>query len=848
MSTGSGIELYNSFSKKTSYQLFIFSYQWIIHLSFYKKILLMKKFILPFFFIICSTIPLNTLALSISQHSDDNLTHLINQGDTFFQQGNFSAAIKSWEKSLALDSTTSSQRVDLLTRLAAAYQAIGMHKQVFKKLGEAMILTKQTQDVGRNALVLSQLSDAWLTIGDSKEALSVAKNAVQDAKLANESSILARALNSQGNALTILQQYPEALVVYKESEQVSIQTGDILLAIKALINQVNAALKENPLYEVITLLDEAGQFIEQLPNNHDKAASLISYGTLALQLLEEDKVLIKDKQFAKKLLENTTISEVERQFAQKLLQNQNLTPSQKQKVFLKTYSAFSTAAQISKPLQDARTTSIAYGHWGELYEKQQRYAEALTLTRQAIFFAKQANYPHILYRWYWQTGRIFKAQGQLQEATNAYRLASKTLEPIQRVLEVGYRSIPGTFNDMVRPVHYGLADLLLQKAATITYSYQQQSLLKEAMNTVELIKVAELKEYFQDECVLALQSKATGLDQISSQTAILYPIPLHDRLAVLVSISGKIHQQVVPVSNKQVNETAWNLRLRLQTRPHNRFLYQARELYDWLIRPVDALLKQHKVDTLVIVPDGKLRMIPFSTLQDGEHFLIEKYALALSPGMTLLNPHPIRWQDSKLLLVGLSDAVQKYPPLPNVPKELQSIQKISQGIATNDRILNAEYSIETFRQHLKVNEYSVIHMATHGEFDADPKYTYLLTHQEKMTMDKLQDVIGLGRFRDKPLELLTLSACKTAVGDDKAALGLAGVAVKAGARSAIATLWFVDDEATSIAISEFYQQLLKTPGLSKAKALQNVQKKLIAQDRYWHPSYWAPFLLIGNWL
>ncbi|MDM8569483.1 CHAT domain-containing protein, partial [Thiotrichales bacterium HSG1] len=101
----------------------------------------------------------------------------------------------------------------------------------------------------------------------------------------------------------------------------------------------------------------------------------------------------------------------------------------------------------------------------------------------------------------------------------------------------------------------------------------------------------------------------------------------------------------------------------------------------------------------------------------------------------------------------------------------------------------------------------------------------LLTYDNKMTMDKLQNIIGLGRFRDKPLEMLTLSACKTAVGDDKAALGLAGVAIKAGARSAIATLWFVDDEGTSLAISDFYEELLNNSGLSKAKALQNAQKK-----------------------
>ncbi|EDN66809.1 secreted protein [Beggiatoa sp. PS] len=91
----------------------------------------MKKFILPLFLllIVCFTLPINSLALSISQHHDDNLTQLINQGDTFFQQGDFSSAIKSWEKSLASDNTTDSQRIDLLTRLAAAYQAIGMHKK-----------------------------------------------------------------------------------------------------------------------------------------------------------------------------------------------------------------------------------------------------------------------------------------------------------------------------------------------------------------------------------------------------------------------------------------------------------------------------------------------------------------------------------------------------------------------------------------------------------------------------------------------------------------------------------------------------------------------------------------------
>ncbi|MCP3897480.1 CHAT domain-containing protein, partial [Moraxella sp.] len=425
--------------------------------------------------------------------------------------------------------------------------------------------------------------------------------------------------------------------------------------------------------------------------------------------------------------------------------------------------------------------------------------------------------------------------------------ASQTLKPIQSVLETGYRTLPGTFDEVVKPVHYGLADLLLQKAATTSNAQAQQHQLKDAVATVELVKVAELQEYFQDKCLLSRQPKAIELDQISSHTAILYPILLPERLVIIVSVAGELHQVVVPVGADQVNKATWDLRLGLQTRPNNRFLYKARQLYDWLIRPIKTLLTDHQIDTLVVVPEGKLRLIPFSTLHDGEHFLVEKYAMALTPGLTLLDPKPIRWDNSNILLVGLSDAVQEYPPLPNVPKELQTILDSTQGIANSKRILNAEYSIKNLRHQLKRSDYSVIHLATHAEFNADPERTYLLTYKDKMTMNKLQEVIGLGQSQAAPLELLTLSACQTAVGDDRAALGLAGVAVKAGARSAIATLWFVDDEATSIAITQFYQQLLKTPGLSKAKALQNVQKKLITQDRYWHPSYWAPFLLIGNW-
>ncbi len=787
-----------------------------------------------------------------SLYATDSPDDLLSQGDTLFQQGDFPQATKVWERYLATledNDAPPSQRIDLLTRLAAAYQNLGMHRNSVKMLDQALTLAEQSQDVARRAVVYSQFSDAWLTIGGSENAQKLAEAAVADARHTQDPHLLAMALNTQGNVLAILGSFPEALKAYQDARQFAQRAKDQELVVKISLNQVKVDLRHSPLPKVHEALVAALEQIHQLPESHQQATHLISVGLLAQQVLQEDQYLGEEKQAVQQELhEETEDLEVEeKQVTQEFLKEPGLSAMETQQTLQFAVTAFQNAQRIAKRLHDFSTISSAYGYWGQLYESQKRYEEALTLTRQAVFFAKQGYYPYILYRWYWQLARLFKAQGQPDQAIAQYQLAGQTLSPIQLMTDVGYRLPPGTFDEMVRPVYYEWADLVLQKASATSDPADKQRLLLEARNTIEAAKVAELQNYFQDDCVVALAAKKTLLDNVVPKTAVIYPIPLTERLEVLVSVGGHLQQIVLPVPATVVNDTAWKLRLGLQTRPNNRFLYESRQIYDWMIRPVEGQLAANQVDTLIIVPDGKLRLIPFSTLNDGKQFLVEKFAIVTTPGLSLTDPQPIRWEDSKMLLIGLSDAVQGYPPLGNVPKEIHTIQGIV-GENRTHRLMNGEYSVDTLRDQLKMTPYSVIHLATHGEFDADPAHTYLLAYKDKMTMDKLQDIIGLSRFRDKPVELLTLSACKTGVGNDKAALGLAGVALKSGARSAIASLWFVDDEATSLVISEFYRQLLGTPGITKAKALQNAQRKLISQDRYWHPGYWAPFLLVGNWL
>ncbi|MFK5971112.1 MAG: CHAT domain-containing protein [Candidatus Marithrix sp.] len=921
-----------------------------------------------------------------------NFIELINQGDKYFQQGDFRQAVTYWESSLnQIDcSKDTNQCIENLIRLGAAYQELKMHSAVFPTLDKALSLAKQIQNIKYQAMLGYQISDAWLSMryseGDflvKKDSLkekeleywgttcSLACNSVANARKLNNSSILARALNNQGNVLTVLEdsfmkgstqgaveaivkhclvnasrpntidqsctwsgdiessliklatsvkdyekdpelagemqdnlfkviaELPQAaLQSYEESIKLADQIGDETLSVKVALNRVKIGLKNSDsLDETATRLNSILQQIQRLPATHDKIIYLFSLGKLALAVLQENN-LVEELIWKAKYLANQN----------KLLTNLK----EPQKITALTYQVFQMAVNIAEKLQDSQSISKAYGYLGQLYERELRYSEALILTRKAIFAANRNNisptenikqlslanhFSHNLYRLYWQQGRIFKKYGkslakqgkidqsiiEYDQALASYRLASANLKPIQQILDVGYRISNNVFDQQVKPVHYELVSLLLRKAHNSSDNQEQQLLIREAIETSELVKVAELQNYF-DECVLALQAKTKSLldlnkstldPEILQKTAILYPIPLEDRLVVLTKVLSEdtIQQVEIPVTAKIFNQVVQDFRFNLQKRSKNIFLSQAQQLYDWLIRPIEANLKG--VDTLVIVPDGYLRMIPMSTLHDGQHFLIEKYAMALTPGLTLVNPQKPDWNNSKILLTGLTDSVQSHSALPNVPKELQNMQCLTEGKAdsklialdpefseesckeravttrtfNNNLIFNTDFSLDKFKAKVAQNKYSVIHLATHGEFDADPDHTYLLTYDDKMKMDKLADIIGLGKFRDrKPLELLTLSACKTAVGNDKAALGLAGVAIKAGARSAIATLWYVEDSATAKAMSEFYRLLLETPDLSKAKALQISQKQLIANKYYWHPSYWGPFLLIGNWL
>jgi CHAT domain-containing protein/Tfp pilus assembly protein PilF len=735
----------------------------------------------------------------------------LRDGLTLLQRGALEPAIQAFERAAA----GYDGRQDLLHHadarvfLAQAYRALGHYAKAAQNLELALGLAQSSGDRPRLVSIQTAIGQVYLDAGRTDAAADLLTESLRTSRDVGQSSLTAMVLNHLGTAHAAKDRHADALRAFTESRFLAEVAGLPSLAAASASNAGRAAMHLGRHREAAAWLDQVAPFYQAQPDSQDKANGLITLGVSLRELSER-------------------------------------WPSpgaERDSHLLHAGEAFQEAAAVAQRLGESRALSYAWGHWGHLYEQDRRYDEALQLTRQAVMAAQRVQAPESLYRWHWQTGRILRAQDRSEDALTAYRQAAQTLQSIRSELGVGAGASRASFRDTGGPVFFELADLLLQQAASGPAGPQAQSLLREARDAVEQLKAAELRDYFRDDCVDALQARTTSLEAVTKTAAIIYPILFPDRLELLVSLPDGMQRIAVPVTRDALTEEVRAFRRKLEKRTTREYLPHGQKLYDWLIRPLEPMLGRQPIGTLVFVPDGPLRTIPLAALHDRKVFLIARYAIATTPGLNLTDPHPLPREHIKVLSAGLTEGVQGFPPLPSVRGELDTIERLF----GSHPLLNQQFKTVALEAELKGKQFAIVHIASHGKFQAHVEDTFLLTFDDKLTMDRLSQVVGFFRFRDEPLELLTLSACETAAGDDRAALGLAGVAIKAGARSALATLWFINDEASSALVSEFYRQLLDATA-SKAVALQRAQLMLLKDPAYQHPGYWAPFLLLNNWL
>lgn len=747
-------------------------------------------------------------ALAITEVQDNKSgQELTDTGRTHFKQGRYEEALADWK--LALETFKSSDdkqnQALLLLYRAEAYLAIGQHFKAINNLKMALNLAEMAEDYALVNRVTGSLGTAYMLSNQLDKARELLENTIHNEHLAGHMHVAAVAGNNLGNLLASQGKYTEAIPVYKRAISDAEKSANADLVAKGMVNIARVMVDQNDHVNAINQLELASNKVSELPDSHVKAYAYISIGRLYTQLLGSN--------------------EISRPGIDSL-----------------ATSALETAEKIAVSSDDQRAMSYASGYMGELREQMGDIAAAMNSNRKALVYLHNIQAPEISYRWQWQEGRLLKAQGQTDLAINAYQRAVDDLQKVRNIMAARTAS-NRDFRNGAGQLYMELADLLLKRSENIKDNNELEIELHKVRSTVEMLKSAELEDYFRDDCVDALKKKTSGIDQIGENTAAIYPVIFHDRLEILISFPDGLKRYTVAVTEKELNDEINRFRKLLEKRTTHQYKRQAINIYNWLVKPLEQDLEKQQINTLVFIPDGALRTIPLSALYDGKEFLVSRYAVATSPGLTLTDPQPLPRKNIKLLVAGLTEGVQGFPPLPDVADEVKRIDELYDA----SLLQNTSFTQNNIEKELNNQTYSIVHVASHGKFKHDVRDTFLLTYDGKINMDLLEGYMASTAYRERPVELLTLSACQTAMGDDKAALGLGGVAVKAGARSALATLWYINDQASSLLVQNFYTNL-KDTGISKAKALQIAQQSLLKDPRFKHPSYWAPFLLIGNWL
>jgi hypothetical protein len=423
--------------------------------------------------------------------------------------------------------------------------------------------------------------------------------------------------------------------------------------------------------------------------------------------------------------------------------------------------------------------------------------------------------------------------------------------------------------------------ILQNQYAIATENIDWDRLLKdkkftETVNEVEKKWEKEYENYFSQNLAdfsLKAEDIAKTLTKLSQRTAtkpaVVWVWPRKEQLQLLIITSGRKPKSysienadkatLIEVIKQLKSEITDPIKLTTTS-----YLKPAQKLYNWIIKPLESTLKSEKIDTLIFCLGDGLRTIPLATLHDGEKFLIEKYSITRIPAFNLMKPGYNPLKNSQILAMGASTFSQ-LESLPAVPMELDQITQIW----SVKRFINQQFTIDNLQQQRQKQHFRIIHLATHAEFNpGKPNQSYIqLWDHQKIRLNEIDKL----KLDQPPVDLLVLSACRTALGDQEAELGFAGLTVKSGVKSVLASLWNVSDLGTMALMIGFYENLQKIP--LKAEALRQVQIAMLtgkvklnsgklqgyrgglplpselvklADASFSHPFYWSAFTMIGN--
>lgn len=790
------------------------------------------------------------------------------KGQSLLEKGNPSAALETWRKALQIYKKEKSEtdEKNTLVNMSVAHQAKGQYPSACWVLMDALEVDRSAicRNVNRptpeevdNALniikkqpdtlftikALQELGITLRVIGNLEESVSVLNLALASAKRQN--------LGLEQNAIRMSLANVQADMIRQAQNRFSLSDNPLT---KAQFVAVPTSTLPEVSQTYLDLADQGPEFLQARLNWLKIFLAINQWANQdptnpELSALRASLIPHLDSTIEKALVADFTIeSPIESIYSRiKLakylleIEQNDLPVSTEKHPLIHSFELANSARNDALSIKNKRAESFSIGVIGRLYKTSQQVEQAQEAFEAARVLAATSESSDSAYEWEWELAQLYREKGQTQEAISAYERSIKHLDQVRGDLLPIDSELQFRFADKIKPVYQQYISLLLES---------DRPDLEEVVLTNEQLQVAQIENFLH-----CGKLDFVSVTQIQDTPTIIQILELENKIELLVRSNQTWQRFTLDATKvrKSAKELLFNLQdKRLLYTDENVLLSDAQALYQLLLAPIEreGLLPPEE-RTIVFVADGILSNIPPAIFHDGQKYLIERYSLSSNLGTQLQPPSPLDPKKLKILIAGLSEQGPSFTS-DQVPSSLTALPEVNEEV---DRIskkfnssilLNKNFTADNFKRKLSDN-YPILHISTHGQFSSDPDQTFLLAWDQPLKLQGLDAIIRQGtQVAANPLELLFLSACQSAKGDQLSSLGIAGISIQAGAKSTIASLWLVEAQSTAVLAEQFYESLLN--GQTKAEALRDAQLKLLKSPDTQHPYFWSSFLLSGSWL
>ena len=792
-----------------------------------------------------------TLLLASSSWSQFSVAEQLNQdGFSLLQNGAAAEALSAWQEAEDLYRAEGNEEGIIGTQLnqALAEQALGLYPRACLTVARSLSLSQQVcqSDQGYeqvmqaiseidptavNLIGTRLLGESLTLLGNPEESRAAldftqahlssnlgevsrvalalgnvhsfqAKEAIQTyQRLANRETQLRRDTNNQ-----IAEKVAEAMRQYQKassSPEIGVKAN---LNIIDLLVWVQSSFRNPSLSQVLTLPEfqqlevEAQGAYKRLQADSFEQLSAIDAVYGRLNLARNLIATLEQKGFEKPFWNAIEIADVE--------------------------PLVDRAEAIADEIGDKRALAFTYGLMADLKAlRAVPVAEVKTDYSRAQAIAQSVQAFDISYELAYKLAQLEEDAGHRAMAAQHYRSALAALTHVREDLVAVNTELRFNFKEKIEPVYRDYIKLLVAEG-------DQQ--LSQAVAIHDSLQLAQLENFLK--CGRLLSSPS---EDFVARTKI-HIIDLDDTIEVIVDNQKGMYGYSLPA--RDVLQATRNLILNIQSpsflaTPEEEILPYSKLLYDQLIRPAIIADRISNSEHLSFILDAPFQSIPMGLLHDGQQYLAATHVLSNS---LQLQTSRISSSRRRALFAGISQPAPSFAgtgfsPLPETEFEAESVS----AYMRSSILLDNDFTVEKLEDNI-ADDYQVVHISTHGQFSSVPEQTFLVAWDGLINIQDMAKVFQSAGS----IDLLVLSACQTASGDERSTLGLAGIAVQTGARSAIASQWLVDSTGSSVLMDRFYEAMSQE--LDTAEALQQAQIELMKSSAFSHPFYWAPFILVSS--